>query len=158
MTYLFNLSHLKALPVLKYDGGTGHIDLYASMWDENNFVFTQYPPELSNLQDYTISSKNVDTILSLYSYHGKKYRGCNIPLPRKDDASWYSSNSDYEEYTRTYSNSTFVNNVIIQPIFSNDVGHVFGIRAINLMKRQFSGYTIIPIDIRGYDDEPYAGI
>lgn len=159
LTYLFNLNHLKVLPALRYDGGTGHIDLYASMWDENNFVFTQFPSELSKLQDYSISLKNVDTILSLYSYHGKKYRGCNIPLPRKDDASWYLSNSDYEEYTRTYSNSTFVNNVIIQPIFSDDEwgAHIWDSRAIDLMKRQFPGYTIIPIDIRGYENEPYAG-
>lgn len=159
LKYLFALTNLEVMQALRFDGGTGHIDLYAAMWDENNFVFTKYPSEISNLTDYTISMQNVDSILHLYSYHGKKYRGRNIPLPKKDDDTWYKNNMDYVEYTRTYSNSTFVNDVIIQPIFSDDSwgARAWDLKAIDLMKKQFPGYTLIPIDIRGHKDSLYTG-
>jgi len=155
LTHLLGLDRLKALPRLKYDGGTGHIDLYATMWDENNFVFTKYPPQLSKLTDYTISSQNIDTILSMHSFFDKEYRGRDIPLPRKDNGTWYTSNNDFNKYTRTYSNSTFVNNVIIQPIFSDEKwgAHGWDLDAIEQMKKAFPGYKIIPIDIRGFEDD-----
>jgi agmatine/peptidylarginine deiminase len=155
LTYLLNLDRLKALPKLRYDGGTGHIDLYAAMWDENNFVFTKYPPQMSKFTDYAISSKNVDTILNMYSYFEKKYRGRYIPLPKKDDKTWYTSNFDFNKYTRTYSNSIFVNNVIIQPIFSNEGwgDNEWDLKTIEYMKKVFPGYKIIPIDIRGFEDD-----
>ena len=160
LTNLLGLDRIKALPRLRYDGGTGHIDLYAAMWDESNFVFTKYPPQMSNLTDYSIGLKNIDTILSMYSFHGEKYRSRDIPLPMKDDKTWYKSNSDYQKYTRTYSNSTFVNNVIVQPIFSDEKWGVreFDLAAIEHMKKVFPGYTIIPIDIRGFENgELYTG-
>ncbi len=161
LNHLLGLSRLEILPMLQNDGGTGHIDLYATMWDENNFVFTKYPDEMSRQTDYRISSENVNTILSLPSYHGKLYQGENIPLPKKDDGSWYTNANDFEKYTRTYSNSTFVNNVIIQPIFSNDSwgAREWDLQSIEIMKEKFPGYEIIPIDIRGYqnDQEGYTG-
>ena len=156
---LFGLSRLEIVPTLQNDGGTGHIDLYAAMWDENNFVFTKYPDEMSSQADYTISAQNVDSMLSLYSFHNQFYRGENIPLPKKDNGSWYTSASDFERYTRTYSNSTFVNNVIIQPIFSNDSwgAREWDLEALEIMKEKFPGYEIIPIDIRGYQNNLSAG-
>jgi agmatine/peptidylarginine deiminase len=159
LNHLFGLTRLEIVPTLQNDGGTGHIDLYAAMWDENNFVFTKYPDEMSNQVDYTISAQNVSTILSMNSFHDQLYRGENIPLPRKDDGSWYTSARDFENYTRTYSNSTFVNNVIIQPIFSDDNwgAREWDLEAIEIMKEKFPGYEIIPIDIRGYKNDLYAG-
>jgi len=157
LSYLLGLDRLKALPRLRYDGGTGHIDLYAAMWDENNFVFTKYPPQMKNLTDYSIGLRNIDTILSMYSYFGKKYRGRDIPLPMKDNKTWYTTNADYSRYTRTYSNSTFVNDVIIQPVFSDDTwgARDWDLAAIEQMKKVFPGYTIIPIDIRGFKNDSY---
>lgn len=157
LSHLFGLNRLEILPALQYDGGTGHIDLYAAMWDENNFVFTQYPNEMNTFVDYSIASKNIDSILSLHSYHQKKYRGRNIPLPKRDDDTWYQSDSTYATYTRTYSNSLFVNNVIITPVFSDTSwgAREWDLKAISLMQEQFPGYEIIPIDIRGY--KGYSG-
>ena len=160
LTYLLGLDRIKALPKLKYDGGTGHIDLYAAMWDENNFVFTKYPPQMNKFTDYSIGLKNIDTILSMYSFFEEKYKGRDIPLPMKDDKTWYINNYDYQQYTRTYSNSLFINNVIAQPIFSDDKwgAREFDLAAIEHMKKVFPGYTIIPIDIRGFENAPlYTG-
>jgi agmatine/peptidylarginine deiminase len=155
---LLGLNRLEIFPALRNDGGTGHIDLYAAMWDENNFVFTRYPDEMENQTDYTISIQNVDSMLSLYSFHDKLYRGENIPLPKKDNGTWYTSGSDFDRYTRTYSNSTFVNNVIIQPVFSDDTwgARQWDLRSLEIMKEKFPGYEIIPIDIRGYKNDPYS--
>lgn len=159
LNHLLGLTRLEILPTLKHDGGTGHIDLYATMWDENNFVFTKYPDEMSSQVDYTISAQNVDSILNLYSFHNKLYKGENIPLPRKDDGSWYRNATDFEDYTRTYSNSTFVNNVIIQPVFSDENwgARDWDLQSIEIMKEKFPGYEIIPIDIRGYRGNSYSG-
>jgi agmatine/peptidylarginine deiminase len=112
-----NLKRIKILDRLQYDGGTGHIDLYADFYDENTFVFTKYPSELSSFFDSKLTSKNIDTLLKLTSRNGKKYLSRNIPLPRKDDGTWYKSSKEYERYTRTYSNHLFVNKTIIQPVF-----------------------------------------
>ena len=159
LIHLLNLSRLEILPMLVADGGTGHIDLYASMWDENNFVYTKYPEEMNKQTDYRISAQNIDSMLSLYSFHNRLYRGEDIPLPRKDDGSWYTNANDFETYTRTYSNSTFVNNVIIQPTFSNENWGAWDwdLQSIEIMKEKFPGYEIIPIDIRGYKGDLYAG-
>ena len=155
LSHLLGLERVKVLPRLRHDGGTGHIDLYAAMWDENSFVFTKYPPQMSKLTDYSIGLNNIDTMLSMNSFFDKPYRGRDIPLPKKDNNTWYTSNSDYSKYTRTYSNSLFVNNVIVQPIFSDDQWGARGhdLDAIEQMKKAFPGYTIIPIDIRGFEDD-----
>ena len=155
LNHLLGLDRLEILPALKYDGGTGHIDLYAAMWDENNFVFTKYPEAMSSFVDYTIASKNIDSVLSLHSIHQENYKGRNIPLPKRDNDTWYTSDTNYAIYTRTYSNSTFVNNVIIQPIFSDTSwgAREWDLKAIALMQKQFPGYEIIPIDIRGYQND-----
>ena len=159
LSNLLGVDRIKVLPQLRYDGGTGHIDLYAAMWDENNFVFTKFPPQLSKLTDYSITSRNIDTILSMYSFFGKNYRGRDIPLPKKDNDTWYTSNADFEIYTRTYSNSTFVNDVIITPIFSDNKwgAREWDLTAIELMKKVFPGYKIIPIDIRGFENVANSG-
>ena len=159
LTHIFGLTRTNIIPTLRNDGGTGHIDLYAGMWDENNFVFTKYPTNMSSQADYTISTQNVDNMLSLLSYHEKNYRGEDIPLPKKDNNTWYTSAADFERYTRTYSNSTFVNNVIIQPIFSDNTwgAREWDLKAIEVMQQRFPGYEIIPIDIRGYQSNTRTG-
>jgi len=153
LVYLFNLKNIKILDKLQYDGGTGHIDLYADFYDENTFVFTKYPNELANFFDAKISKRNIDTLLSLSSRNGKKYMSRNIPLPRKDNGSWYSSSKDYQRYTRTYSNHLFVNKTIIQPVFySNGNGYKEGYdEAMKALKEAYPGYNIVPIDVRPFD-------
>lgn len=153
LVYLMNLNSLKILEKLKYDGGTGHIDLYADLYDENTFVFTKYPSELSSFSDAKTTSRNIDTLLSLNSRNGKKYKSRYLPLPRKDNGNWYTSSKDYERYTRTYSNHLFVNKTIIQPVFySNGNGYQAGYQeAMKALKEAYPGYKIVPIDVRPFD-------
>ncbi len=153
LTNLLNLDYLRILPSLQHDGGTGHIDLYADMSDENTFVFTVFPDDLKKLTDYTVSKRNIDTIMSIGRTDGKQFTRRNIPFPRKDDGSWYTNNKDYEEYTRTYSNHTFVNKTIIQPVFADETTESYNYMLADLdsLKAKYPGYNIVPIDVRSFD-------
>lgn len=150
---ILNLKSLKVLNSLRYDGGTGHIDLYADMWDETNFVFSKMPDELSFLTDYSITRKNIDTILSIVKSGNYRNRCDYIPFPKRDDRTWYTGNNDYQSYTRTYSNHTFVNKSIIQPVFSDGkTGDITGMyKELDSIQANYPGYTIIPIDVRAFD-------
>ena len=153
LEHLMNLSHSFILPELINDGGTGHIDLYADMWDENTFVTTKYPTVMSNFVDYTTVTNNVNTIVSNNTIFNKPYVNTIIPLPSKDNGNWYSSGSDYENYTRTYTNHLIVNKAIIQPVFSDGLtGNVSGMQSdVAQIQKQYPGYSIIPVDVRAFD-------
>lgn len=149
-------NRLDVLTALPHDGGTGHIDLYLDMTDENTFVHTKMPAFMASVPgftDYGIANDNIDTLRTRKTFHTKPYRFFNIPFPTRDDGSWYTSASDYEYYTRTYSNHLIVNKTIIQPIFSNSTsGNAAGdAAAIDSIKKAYPGYTILPIDMRILD-------
>lgn len=142
-----NLDKFLILPSLKYDGGTGHIDLYADLVDENSFVFSQMPSEMSSFTDFSIVQNNISDIMNIRKSDSSAYRKSSIPFPRKDDGSWYENNDDYNKYTRTYSNHVFVNKTIIQPVFANqDSGDYKSLQKdMDSLKLKYPGYKIIPI-------------
>ncbi len=150
---VMNLSDIQIMPSLVNDGGTGHIDLYADFFDENKFVFSQFPENLSTHRDYKITRNNVDSMLTLISCNNAKYTNSFIPLPRKNNGAWYSSENDYARYTRTFSNHLVVNKTIIQPVFHNATsGDKTGdLAAIEEIKKAYPGYKIVPIDMRALD-------
>lgn len=150
---LLDLDQIIVLPRLKYDGGTGHIDLYADLWDENNFIFSQMPDQMKKFTDYSIISKNVNFILTSIKNDGSKYNSSTLPFPRKDDGSWYKNDTNYARYTRTYSNHLFVNKTIVQPVFaSTQSGDMAALQKdLDSIKSKYPGYNIIPIDIRAFD-------
>ena len=145
------------LPAYHYDGGTGHVDLYADMIDENGFVFTKMPDDYWQWTDYTIGHKNIDSLTSYESVFGIEYKHRSIPFPSTNSGANFSSQGSYNSnYTRTYSNHTFVNNLIIQPCFSavGDDGMptaAWDRANIEELKKAYPGYTIYCVDVRGYD-------
>ena len=145
------------LPAFQYDGGTGHVDLYADMFDENRFVFSIMPDNYSSWTDYRTGTRNMDSLCSYRSVFDRNYYATGIPFPSKNNGSNFSSQSEYNRsYTRTYSNHTFVNNLIIQPCFST-VGADGMPTAqwdrdnIELVKQAYPGYTIYCVDVREFD-------
>lgn len=159
LRYLLNLSNLVVLPALQYDGGTGHIDLYCDMWKETGFVVSQYPLSLSSWTDYQRVSDNLDSLLRMKNYFGNKYFVSRIPLPARNNGSWYSSETNYSNnYTRSFSNHTFVNDAIIQPVFydttlsGSKAGDKAGnLEALEIMKQSYPGYSFEEIDVRSFD-------
>lgn len=145
------------MTAFKYDGGTGHVDLYADMRDENTFVFSKMPDIYYNWHDYKVGEKNMDSLCSYESYFGDNYRSNFIPFPSTDNGGNFTSQSQYDSrYTRTYSNHTFVNDLIIQPCFSavgsDGMPTAAWDRAnIEQLKKAYPGYTIYCVDVRDFD-------
>lgn len=144
------------LPAYKYDGGTGHVDLYADMCEENGFVFSVMPDHYSSWTDYRTGTRNIDSLCSYTSIFDRPYYKSAIPFPSTDNGGYFSSQSTYDKnYTRTYSNHTFVNDVILQPCFSTVVNgqpsSSWDNANIEALKAAYPGYTIYPIDVRQFD-------
>lgn len=144
------------LPAFAYDGGTGHIDLYADMCDENGFVFSIIPDTYSNWTDYRTGSRNIDSLCSYTSIFNRQYSKSTIPFPKADDGRNFLNQDDYNNnYTRTYSNHTFVNDLILQPCFSSVSNGVpsasWDRENIEKLKAAYPGYTIYPVDVREFD-------
>jgi uncharacterized protein YvpB len=99
----------------------------------------------------------MDSLCSYQSYFGRNYYSTSIPFPGTNNGGNFSSQSQYDNnYTRTYSNHTFVNNLIIQPCFSaTDADHMptaaWDRANIEALKRAYPGYTIYCVDVRTFD-------
>ena len=92
------------LPAYQYDGGTGHIDLYADMCEENGFVFSVMPDTYNRWADYRTGARNIDSLCSYTSIFDRAYYKTTIPFPSKDNGANFSSQIEYDtNYTRTYS-------------------------------------------------------
>ena len=144
------------LPAYQYDGGTGHIDLYADMCEENGFVFSVMPDNYRTWADYSTGARNIDSLCSYTSIFDRPYYKTTIPFPSKDNGANFASQREYDEqYTRTYSNHTFVNDLILQPCFSavvNGQPSAAWDRAnIEKLQEAYPGYTIYPVDVRDFD-------
>ena len=144
------------LPAYQYDGGTGHIDLYADMCEENGFVFSVMPDNYSRWTDYRTGARNIDSLCSYTSIFDRPYYMSTIPFPSKDNGGNFSSQNEYDQqYTRTYSNHTFVNDVILQPCFSTVYNgepiSTWDRNNIEQLKASYPGYTIYPVDVRDFD-------
>lgn len=144
------------LPAYQYDGGTGHIDLYADMCEENGFIFSVMPDNYSRWTDYRTGARNIDSLCSYTSIFDRRYYKTTIPFPSKDNGSYFTSQTEYDsQYTRTYSNHTFVNDLILQPCFSNVAdgrpSAAWDRQNIEQLKAAYPGYTIYPIDVREFD-------
>ncbi len=158
LKHLLNLDELTVVTALDYDGGTGHIDLYCDMWEETGFVMAKYPDALASWGD----AKRVDSIHNLFTsmenFYGNKYESVRVPLPKKNNGSWYTSGGDYNRYTRCWANHTFVNDAIIQPVFydSTKIGSQAGDiesnrEALNVLRNAYPGYAFEEIDVRSFD-------
>jgi agmatine/peptidylarginine deiminase len=150
---LFQANYMMVPPMLRWDGGTGHLDMYMDMTDENNFVLTKYPDALKNFEDYHISSANGDSIIKIIRSDSEHYTKAHIPFPKKDDSTWYKNQEEYGRFLRSYSNHVFVNKAIIQPVFADDTS---GDRKsmqedLDSIKAQYPGYNIVPVDVRSFD-------
>lgn len=144
------------IPTFKYDGGTGHVDLYCDMWDENEFVFSKFPGVYSNWRDYATAQRNIDSLSTYMSVFDQPYKKHFIPFPCTNNGGNFSSQTSYNStYTRTYSNHTFVNNVILQPVFSalrnGEPSAEWDRARFDSIKAAYPGYTLYPIDVREFD-------
>lgn len=135
--------------VFSCDGGTGHIDIYGKLVDENIFL----------LADYTAATKHTDFetwLDNLELFEGTKDsndKGVDIrfvPMPRIADGSIQIECEDGpfgNTDQRTYVNGIFVNKYYIMPMQSDPANPIpSDVTALAAFKKALPGYTILPVD------------
>lgn len=152
MQKVFNLNSYTVLEHLNCDGGTGHIDLYLKLVDDETIIRTKYPEELNkfNFPDYATSNNNIEIIKKLSNNYGRQYQFKELDLPRKDDGTYPTSCNQAFNDARTYVNGLSVNKTFIMPIYSDPYAGIssYDLDAMVKMEEYLPGFTIYPIDSR----------
>ena len=116
MQEAFNLNNPNLVQSLKYDGGTGHIDLWIKQFDEETMLIANMPEKYSSLTDYKIIQKNREYLKTKKTSFGTNYRFLNAPMPKRFDGPYPTSdgempvnNVNYDKDPRGYLNGLVVN-------------------------------------------------
>lgn len=141
------------LDKLNCDGGTGHLDFYLKFINENTVIFNSYPVIYNNpnFPDYKIIESNKKRILSHKSVFDEEYKSYEIQIPPSDDGNF--TNIDCQSYSlnpRTYTNSLFVNKMLIYPKYSNEYdGYSIADKIAEVIYSELlPGYRLVGIDCR----------
>ncbi len=124
------------MTVLPYDD-IHHIDMHMKIIDEQTLLVGEYP---AGIADGPQIEANLQYVLDNYSTKfGTPYDVVRVPQPPSTGGLWPSTGSSY----RTYANQTFVNDIILLPVYREEYDTI----AINILENAMPGYTIIPIDV-----------
>ncbi|MBW7844520.1 MAG: agmatine deiminase family protein [Bacteroidia bacterium] len=150
LTAIFGSTNNVELPTLLCDGGTGHIDLYLKMIDEQTLMVSKYPDEIT-AQDKRIIEDNYQYLTTLRSTYNRPFRIYRIPHPTDDNGNHSKKScSQLNSDARTFVNGTTVNNTFIFPSYSNaGTGNKTQTDSVTkLFKQIMPGYKIVDIDSR----------
>ena len=156
---LLGQRQLTVVPMLNYEGGTGHVDLYADAIDENSLLLAKMPDDYYYWTDYDIAVGNTAILSNKRSFFNRRYNVYEeLPFPAHDDGSAWSGEEDYADADRTYANHLLCNNYVLQPCFSPvDENHMptaeWDRANIERMKKYYPGYTFYCIDMRTFDGQ-----
>lgn len=147
---------LHVLQQMRHDGGTGHVDLFATMTDENTFVAHRMPTAYNLWNDYRTLRRNVDSLCSYRTIFDCGYTMRRIPFPNNNSGTYYGSEEIYTRYTRSYANNLMVNRLLVVPCYSDvDTNHMpttaWDSANVEQVKAAFPGYEVYCIDVRGFD-------
>ncbi len=141
---------LVSLKSLECDGGTGHIDMYVKLLDEQTILIGTYNDEItaSDKKIIDANKKYLDTLKSTYN---RPYRIISIEMPTDDDGIYSNTTCDMlDQDARTFINGITVNKSFIYPSYYNGLtGNAAQNNKMNaFLKQIMPGYKIIPIDSR----------
>ncbi len=140
-TYKIN-NHVEG-KVFSCDGGTGHIDIYAKLIDENTLAMVDYSPAI-NHDDLDEWKANLEKFQNVKDGNGKKMNIRLVPMPRTEAG---NVQTDCEGDQRTYLNGLFVNKNYIMPIQSDPAKpSPSDVEAIEAFKKAMPGYNILTVD------------
>lgn len=111
----------------KLDDGTGHIDMFAKLLDEDTMLIAQYDP---GDPEYTILENNATMVASLTAPNGNPYEVVRIPMPGSPSAYW------------TYTNSIIVNSHVYVPVYNDPLDT----QALAIYQTAMPDHTIVGID------------
>lgn len=150
ITALFGAKQNIQLKTLLCDGGTGHIDLYIKMIDEQTIMASKYP-DVITAGDKKIIEDNLQLLASFKSTYNRPFRVYRIPHPT-DDAGTYSRKtcSQINADARTFVNGITVNKTFIYPSYSDETSgnKTQTAEVTNLFKQIMPGYKVVDIDSR----------
>lgn len=122
------------MPTLPYDG-IHHIDMHMKLLDEETLLVGEYPtgvadgPQIESNLSYVLNNFN--------SVFGTDYKVIRVPMP--PEGGYYPDTwGDY----RTYTNSVFVNNTILVPIYEEQ----WDTTALRIYREALPGYKVVGID------------
>jgi agmatine/peptidylarginine deiminase len=153
ITKAFNLKNRYILNSLNCDGGTGHLDIYLKLIDDETFLITKFPDKYNsiNFGDYALVNNNRKTISGLKSVHNAPYKFLELPLPTDDDGTQNRVRCElFQQDARGFINGLIVNKSFIFPSYSDDIdGNSQQTQeVVELLKKYLPGYRIVPIDSR----------
>lgn len=149
-TALFGGKQLFNLKTLLCDGGTGHIDLYIKMIDEQTIMASKYPDTIT-APDKKIIEDNLQLIASYNSTYNRPFRVYRIPHPTNDNGLHTRRNcTQINDDARTFVNGITINDTYIMPSYSDDqTGNKAQTEeAKELMRKIMPGYKVVDIDSR----------
>jgi agmatine deiminase len=138
------------LKALQCDGGTGHIDLYVKLADEQTLFVMEYPSVVT-ATDKKIIEDNYQYLTTLKSTYNRPYRIIRFPMPTNDNGVYnLKSCNQINADARTFINGITLNKTYLYPSYSNDVdgNKTQTALATALFEKHMSGYKVIPIDAR----------
>lgn len=141
---MFNLTSLTC------DGGTGHIDLYIKLIDEQTIMASKYPDVITARDKKTIED-NMQMLASKNGPYGRPYRVYRIPHPTDDSGNHTRVTcAQIDADARTFVNGLSVNDTYIMPSYSDATtgNKAQTEEAKTLMRAIMPGYKVVDIDSR----------
>lgn len=136
---------------LECDGGTGHIDMWSKLIDEETLLVSEYPSVVT-AQDRTIIDNNVSLYEGETSVYGSPFNIIRMPMPLADNGSFYTSCNQINNDARGFVNGLFVNETLIVPIYSNEnspaINQAYDAEALEMIREALPGYNVVGIDSR----------
>jgi len=151
MRKILQADQVVQLPALNCDGGTGHLDLYLKMMDEETWIAGQYPTVIT-ASDKTLSESNITLLKGMNSIYGRPYRIFRIPLPTDNNGAYTQqiTCSNLNNAGRSFINGITVNKTFIYPIWdSPGSGNINQRKQVEAnLKKWFPGMKLFGIDVR----------
>ena len=150
LSALFGATYPINLKQLKCDGGTGHIDLYTKLVDEQTLFVMEYP-SIITATDKKIIEDNYQYLTTLRTTYNRPFRIIRFPMPTGDNGTYnLKSCSQINSDARTYINGITLNKTFIYPSYSDSVtgNQAQTAEATALFQKHMPGYKVIPIDAR----------
>lgn len=128
------ISRYIKMPTLPYDA-IHHIDMHMKLLDEETLLVGEYP---QGIADGPQIEANLQYVLANYnSVYGTPYKVIRIPMPSQNGL-YPHNGGDYF----TYTNSSFINNTIIVPVYDVPEDSL----ALSVYRNALPGYNVIGIN------------
>ncbi len=148
---LFNTSEATEALRLNCDGGTGHIDMYAKLLDEETMIASEYPAVVT-ASDRQIIEDNVTLFESVSSTFGTPLKINRLPMPLRDAGTYSTTCAQINADARGFVNGLTINKTFIVPIYSNSsspaLNRNWDKAALDQIRAIMPGYNVIGIDSR----------